>query len=259
MSLVDDLIAQLPEGEIEQVHVGLHWTAVVAIRGGVRRCGLASTLSEPHKRGEPAVPEAGDLTRYTGRDLIKLAFVENKPVLTSVGVAALNALLPDPLPDRVEEEQAESLLARYGANRTVALIGHFPFVPRLRGQVGELQVLELKPRQGDLPAEMASEVLPQADVVAITSMALINRTLEHLLELCAPEALVIVLGPSTPMSPVLFEYGIDILAGAQVIDIEGVLRAVCQGGNFRQVRRAGVMLVTQKREGSEEVKVMESM
>ena len=255
MSLVEDLIAQVPEGEIEQVQVGLHWTAVVAVRGGVRRCGLASTLSEPHKRGEPAVPEAGDLTRYTGQDLIKLAFVENKPVLTSVGVAALNALLPDPLPERIEEEQAESLLARYGANRTVALIGHFPFVPRLRDQVGELQVLELRPRQGDLPADMASEVLSQADVVAITSMALINRTLEHLLELCAPEALVVMLGPSTPMSPVLFEYGIDILAGSQIVDIERVLRAVCQGGNFRQVHRAGVKLVTLRRAGLEEVKV----
>lgn len=257
MSLVGDLIAQVPEGEIEQVQVGLHWTAVVSIQGEVRRCGLASTLSEPHKRGEPAVPEAGDLTRYTGRELIKLAFMEDKPVLTSVGVAALNALLPDPLPEMVEEEQVESLLARYGANRTVALIGHFPFVPRLRDQVGELQVLELRPRQGDLPAAMASDVLPQADVVAITSMALINRTLEPLLELCAPEALVVMLGPSTPMSPVLFEYGIDILAGAQVIDIEGVLRSVCQGGNFRQIHRAGVKLVTQKRESLEEAKVME--
>jgi uncharacterized protein (DUF4213/DUF364 family) len=104
-----------------------------------------------------------------------------------------------------------------------------------------------------------AEVLPQADVVAITSMALINRTLEPLLELCAPEALVVVLGPSTPMSPVLFEYGIDILAGSQVIDIEGVLRAVCQGGNFRQVHRAGVKLIAQQREGLEEAKMMEQL
>ena len=252
MRLIEDLIAQVQEGEIERVQVGLHWTAVVAAQGGVRRCGLASTLSEPHKRGEPTVPEAGDLTLYTGRELIKLALAEDKPVLASIGVAALNALLPDPPPERVGEEQVESLLARYGANRTVALIGHFPFVPRLRDQVGELQVLELRPRQGDLPADMASEVLPKADVVAITSMALINRTLEPLLKLCAPEALVVMLGPSTPISPVLFKYGIDILAGSKVIDIEGVLRAVCQGGNFRQVHRAGVTLVTQKREGLEE-------
>lgn len=257
MSLVDELVAQAAEGEIERVQVGIHWTAVVGIHGGVRKCGLASTLSVPHTRGEPAVPDAGDLTRYTGRELIKLAFVEDKPVLSSIGVAALNAFLPDPILERVEDEQAESLLVRYGANRTVALIGHFPFVPRLQGQVGKLQVLELEPRQGDLPADMASAVLPQADVVAITSMALINRTLEPLLELCAPEALVIMLGPSTPMNPVLFDYGIDILAGSQVIDIEGVLRSVSQGGNFRQVHRAGVKLVTQKREGLDEVKVME--
>ena len=120
MSLIDDLIAQVPEGEVELIQVGLHWTAVVVIQGGERRCGLASTLSEPHKRGEPAVPGAGELTRYTGRELIKLAFEQDAPVLSSVGVAALNALLPDPIPERIEEEQAESLLARYGVNRTVA-------------------------------------------------------------------------------------------------------------------------------------------
>ena len=79
MSLVDDLIAQVPEGAIEQIRVGLHWTAVVVNQGGERRCGLASTLSEPHKRGEPAVPEAGELTRYPGRELITLAFEEDSP------------------------------------------------------------------------------------------------------------------------------------------------------------------------------------
>jgi hypothetical protein len=74
-------------------------------------------------------------------------------------------------------------------------------------------------------------------------MTLINHTLEGLLALCPPEAFVIVLGPSTPLTPLLFDHGVDILSGAVVTAIEPVLRIVSQGGNFRQVHRAGIRLV----------------
>ena len=53
-----------------------------------------------------------------------------------------------------------------------------------------------------------------------------------------------LLGPSTPLSPVMFDYGVDLLAGSIIEKIEPVLQVVSQGGNFRQVRRAGVRLVT---------------
>jgi hypothetical protein len=80
-------------------------------------------------------------------------------------------------------------------------------------------------------------------------MTLANHTLEGLLRLCKPEALVMVLGPSTPLNPVLYDYGVDILSGSIVAEIEPVLKAVSQGANFRQVHRAGVRLVTVTRPG----------
>jgi uncharacterized protein (DUF4213/DUF364 family) len=122
-------------------------------------------------------------------------------------------------------------------------VGHFPFVDRLRPRVGALQVLEMAPGPGDLPATAAPEVIPAADVVAITSMTFHNHTLEGLLALCAPGADVILLGPSTPLSPILYEYGVRALSGSVVTAIEPVLRLVSQGGNFRQVHKAGVRLV----------------
>ena len=123
------------------------------------------------------------------------------------------------------------------------MVGRFPFVPRLRPRVGELVVLEQDPGPDDLPADQAPEILPGAEVVAITGMTLINHTLEGLLALCSPETFVILLGPSTPLAPLLFDYGVDILSGAVVTAIEPVLRIVSQGGNFRQVHRAGIRLV----------------
>jgi hypothetical protein len=92
------------------------------------------------------------------------------------------------------------------------------------------------------PAESAAGVIPQADVVAITGTALINHTLDGLLALCRPDALVMVLGPSTPLSPVLFEHGATIISGARVVDEAAVMRTVAQGATFQQVE--GVRLLT---------------
>lgn len=56
-------------------------------------------------------------------------------------------------------------------------------------------------------------LIPQEDLVAITGMALTNHTIERLLALCRPEACVILLGDTMPLSPVFFECGADALSG----------------------------------------------
>ena len=82
-------------------------------------------------------------------------------------------------------------------------------------------------------------MLPQADVVALTGTSLLNQTFDQLIGLCRPDAFRLLLGPSTPLSPVLFDAGIDALSGTWVDDPELVLRSVGQGATFRQIKRAG--------------------
>jgi hypothetical protein len=48
---------------------------------------------------------------------------------------------------------------------------------------------------------------------------------------------------------VLFDCGVHVVSGAVVQQIGPVLEAVCQGANFRQIRRRGVRLVTMSRLG----------
>jgi uncharacterized protein (DUF4213/DUF364 family) len=165
----------------------------------------------------------------------------------AIGIAAINALLPR-LEELWADLNAEELMVQYGTGKRVALVGHFPFIPRLRALVGTLWVLEQEPRGEDLPAEFAAHVLPQADVIALTGTTLINHTFEALMALRRPEALVLVLGPSTPLSPLLFEYGVHLLSGTVVEDVAAVLRAVSQGANFRQLHQQGVRLVTMQKE-----------
>jgi len=95
-----------------------------------------------------------------------------------------------------------------------------------------------------LPESAAPDVLPKAEVVAITGAAFVNHTLEDLLALCSPEAIVMIVGPSSPLSRVLLDTAAHLVSGSIVTDIDRVLRVISQGGNFRQVHHAGVRLVT---------------
>lgn len=246
-TFLNRVLATIDEGEIVDVLIGLHWTAVVADVNGELRCGLASTVHGYHDHQTDDVPAAGSLQAKPPQELAALVYSE-EPALASVGLATINALMT-PLPNAWITMNAEDAIARHGAGKRVALVGHFPFVPRLLQQVGKLSVLEQRPRPGDFPPSAAPSTLGKADVVALTSMTIHNHTLPSLLNLCNPQALVILLGPSTPLSPILFEEGVDILCGSQITNIEAVLRVVAQGGNFRQIHRAGVRTVTMARHG----------
>ena len=245
LPLIDAVFDTLPNCNVVKVCVGLHWTAVVVDVQGEQRCGLASSLVGNHIHGVPDVPRAGLLEQMKGLELA--AFVqESQFALSSIGVATINALLPRQ-PNKWSDVNAEEVIAKQGNGKSVALVGHFPFISRLRPQVRELSVLEQNPQPGELPSNLAEEIIPQADVVAITGTTLINHTLDDLLALCSPDAVVILLGPSTFMSPILFDHGVDLLCGSVVTNIKSVLKTVQQGGNFRQVHSAGVRLVSMSR------------
>jgi uncharacterized protein (DUF4213/DUF364 family) len=247
VNLLDDLLAGLPDNaSVHSVLVGVHWTVVCSGTSptGGRHCGLASTIIGDKPHGHERVRDVGRLHLKSARELAEYARSDN-PLEASLGVAAINSLLDVDEQNAVEINAAE-VLAERGRGKNVALVGHFPFIPKLRDQVGQLWVIELRPSEGEYPAKAAADVIPQADVVAITGTALINHTLDGLLALCRPDALVMVLGPSTPLSPVMFEHGATIISGARVIDEAAVLRTVAQGATFQQVE--GVRLLTLARE-----------
>ena len=51
-----------------------------------------------------------------------------------------------------------------------------------------------------------------------------------------------VLGPSTPLSPLLFDYGISFLSGSRVIDENAAIITIQEGATLPQVK--GMRLVT---------------
>ena len=236
--ILHDLISSLSEDSVvREVHTCVFWTAVLS-----KHCGLASTFHDWHPDHSP-VRDAGDLTRLSALQLAEYARSDNV-LEASIGMAAINSLI-DIDEARCVAENAFDVLARKGRNRNVAIVGHFPWIPKLRRIAGTLWVIEQRPKEGDLPAEAAEEILPQADVVGLTGTSFINHTVERLLDL-SKNSFVVILGPTTPLSPVLFDHGVDILAGVKVVEPDRTIRSISQGAMFRQVE--GVRLVTMTKE-----------
>ena len=88
MRILEQILDSLPSGQVSEVRIGLHWTAVVVETEGETRCGLASTLhGGHHHRNEPDVPQAGELQHTSANQLARHA-TGAAPVMASLGLAA---------------------------------------------------------------------------------------------------------------------------------------------------------------------------
>jgi len=237
MKILDDLLSSLDfTATVKDIRLGVMHTAVIS-----RGCGLASTLThDAFKQAGPHMIEPGNLLDKAAHKLAIMA-KSTRIMEAAIGMATINSLIQFDEANCVAINASE-ILAEKGKGKKVAIIGHFPFIPALKEQVGHLWVIEKNARQGDFTEQEADSILPLADVVGITGTAFTNHTLEHLLEICRPKAYVLMLGDTTPMSPVLFNYGIDAVCGVKVVNTELALNCVSQGANFRQIR--GIKLLT---------------
>ena len=237
MKILDDLISSLKEDAVvREIHACVLWTAVVS-----RRCGLASTFRDEHPT-HGRVRDAGSLRGKSALELTQYAKSDNLLEAT-IGMATINSLV-DIDESKYVTENALDALIREGSGKNIAIVGHFPWIPQLREVAKKLWVIEQRPRKDDLPAEAADEILPQADVVGITGTAFINHTAEKLLNL-SQTSFVVMIGPTSPLSPILFDYGVDVIAGAKVVDTEKAILCLSEGAMFRQIQ--GVELVNMKR------------
>jgi hypothetical protein len=237
MDILKSLLATLPIKPIpvHQVIIGVHWTLVSS-----KYCGLGSTMVGQEQPGHAQVRDVGHLHEKSAQELASWVLSDNL-LEASIGIAALNSLLSFNESDTTQDNAAD-ILARDSQGKNLAIIGHFPFVDRLKTTAKNCWVIEKKPFGDDFPEEAAKEYVPQSDVIAITGTAFINHTIEGLLKLCPPKSIIMVLGPSTPLSPVLFKYGITHLSGSRIIDEEAAINTIQQGASFQQVK--GVRLYT---------------
>ena len=237
MNIIEELISSLDlTAKINDIRQGLFHTAVLT-----RHCGLAANVPRDALRQQPPlVREAGSLLNKSVLQLVQLARSQSM-LEAAIGMATINSLLDIDL-DKCHDLNAGDLLATQGKGKNIAVVGHFPFVSRLYQTAKELWVIEKNPCQGDFSEADAQNLIPRADVVGISGTALTNHTLDDLLRLVRQQAFVVLIGDTAPLSPVLFDYGVDAVCGTRVIDAQRALACISQGANFRQIK--GVQRLT---------------
>jgi uncharacterized protein (DUF4213/DUF364 family) len=240
MKILDDLLFSIKgtDAPVKSVHTCVFWTAVIT-----KHCGLSSTFRDEGPSHDRGVRDVGNLTQKMALELAEYARSESL-LEASIGMATVNSLI-DIDEAKCIEKNAFDIILEKGQGKNVAIVGHFPWIPKLKGRAKNLWVLEQRLREGDLPAKEADRILPQCDVVGITGTSFINHTLERLLSLCKG-AYVLLIGPTSPLSPMLFDYGIDAICGSKITDPDQLIRSISEGATFKEVTGVRLLTLTKK-------------
>jgi uncharacterized protein (DUF4213/DUF364 family) len=226
-----------PSAVIEEVAIGSRFIGIRAVDDGTSCSGLASTLGAAPRDEEHRLAET-----LVGEPLIKAAerLKSSSPFSISIGAAALNAgIIP---PENQPDIEASRIMAEKGKAGETVLVGDFPFTEQLRREVETLHLFELRDVPGRAAPSEWNAILGRCNVLGLTGTTLITRAMAAYLN-GAPQAYTIIIGPTTPLSPVLFEHGADVLAGCEVVSPGPVFDGIREGMSFRQIKKLGVRFV----------------
>ena len=238
MKIAEQLLAALPEEPvaIKKVLIGVHWTIVTSLYSG-----MASTMVNSGPHGVSQIRDVSLLHQKSAQELAQWIYSDNL-LEASLGLAAINSLIGVDEHFLTDVNAVDVIKQKAMMDKNLAIVGHFPFVDKIKHLPKTCWVIEKNPIGEDFPEAASRDLLPQADIVAITATTLINHSIEDLLSYCRPDATVILLGPSTPLLPELFNFGISYLSGSRVVDEASAILSIQQGATFQQVK--GVRLVT---------------
>jgi hypothetical protein len=229
VNLIDEIISSIGTESVADVRVGLKYTAVKV----KERIGLAYNFSESFM---PPLKNAGSLI---GKELVNLASSWNF-IEASIGCASINALLK---PKAYKKMNVFDYILKISTDyKRVGIVGRFPFIDKIKGR--KVFVFEKKPLEGALPDTAEEELLPKCDLVIISGSTFVNKSLQRLLEISRGYTLVI--GPTTPLTPILLECGADLIAGVIAKD-KKVLEIVSQGGGTKEFSKVVKNVVMETR------------
>jgi len=236
MKIIKAILGTLKEDtQIDEVRLGIHWNVVVS-----KHCGLSSSMSQDvccMEDGESLAGSKGTFTEMTALELAQYSLSEDIRK-TSLGIAAINSLVAADV-EKYSGIDGIDLVYDVGKGKNISVIGHFPYLERLSKVAKNFWIIEKHPRPEDVSEEEGKRYLPMSDIVVISGTTLINHSLAGILSLCKEGSVRMLLGPSTPMTPVLFDFGIDILSGSTVTGKATVLKYVSEGANFMRLKKTG--------------------
>lgn len=234
-------VPDLAEVKVQDVRVGLGYTCV---KLSTKHVGVCQTLLDELTCCQ-RIDKAGKLS---GSPALEIAGLARSWKLSEavVGVATINALSQIVLERKsgyysIIEDANFIDQIEINKNDTVALVGYIkPFIPIIKKRAQSLYILERNPMaRGEeiFPDTACEEIVPKANVVIITGTAVVNGTIDRLLELSKGAREVGLVGPTASMIPdPLFKRGVTVMGGIKVISPEKMLRITGEGGgvpNFK--------------------------
>ena len=226
VQLKNDLIASVNEDlPVKDALIGLNLSLVES-----KNAGISSTVFD-QKTPFIKVEHAGRFGELSTLQLINKLQSQN-PLEASLAMAAFNSMID--VSDEMQAQNAYQIIEEKSRGKNIGVVGHFPFVERLKKISKHCWVFEKRPRPGDFQSEDLFAALPACHVVVITGQTIINGSIGKILS-ASEHTFKIMLGPSTPLSPVLLDYGIDVVGGTFVQDKETVKKFIAQAAHYREL------------------------
>ncbi|HML37961.1 MAG TPA: DUF364 domain-containing protein [Bacillota bacterium] len=230
--IYDELIRGIPESwKTEEIVRGSSF-AYVRSEGGL---GIAGNVDYDYRMPVSSKNMEGASLREVAELIKSWNFYE-----ATVGHAALNAYYNNPNVAResgapvkdsmhVEDRIYDPFIMNQNEikGKSVTVLGHFPYIENMFEPVCDVKVIRGEiPLDGDYPVTAAEYLIPESEFVFIGSACFVEKTLPRLLELSKNAQKVTIVGPSTTMAPLLFEYGVGDLSGYVIKDTERAARII---------------------------------
>jgi len=231
--LFDSVFHRGKNAVIEEVRIGLGY---VGVRLDDQRMGLAALLLHELPAGCSVFPDAGKLAGSKARSLLSNLIEGQNPLAKALGLAAANAVLH--VASGEDEKDSLSIMKLVPEDH-VAMVGLFtPMVPKIEATGAKLTVIERNPaRLAVLDKKESGRILKECTVAIITATALLNDTLEEVLNGLGNLRHVAILGLSTPLCPEIFhDTPVNHLGGAAVRDTKKVMQIISEGGGTPAMR-----------------------
>ena len=231
----------------KEIRIGVFYTGVVLSSG---HAGMSYTPVQeiPEAvccpRSHAKMPAAGELLNKPIVELMDYALDDNV-LKAAVGMATLNALSALLLADDTCRYKPSAYgnaleLVDITGNDTVAMVGAFtPFIKKISEITEKLFVIEKNPRvvgKDDTfkieSADRLEEIIPQADILIITGVTLINHTLGPILDLAKQANEIVVVGPTASIYPEpLFKRGVTVMGGVRITDADKMIHLIGEAGS----------------------------
>lgn len=218
---------------IEEARIGLGYAGVMLES---KSMGLAAILRSELQEGCSVLSEAGSLAGISVAVLLKHLVDGKNPLERALGLASANAIIS---PEEPEVERDTIALMNLTSADRVAMVGYFgPLLKQIQKRGAALSIIERNAERAEvLDRKTRERILKECTVAIITATAILNNTIEDVLNSLGEPRHVTILGPSTPLCREIFEgTPVTHLGGSAVVDRKKIFQIISEAGGTPAMR-----------------------